>query len=128
MVNVEFYRKKDTGYITAGGIDGDAEQMLGKITKIIVNGHTGYAKAGTDIVCAAASATIYTAAGAMSLMCGLPKKNIKERDGYFKLMVPEFKNEGANMIAEIILETAFIGFKQIEGSYGDFLKVTEIID
>ena len=108
----------------AGGVGGAG--CAGAITKITVSGHAEYAAPGEDIVCSAASATIYTAAGALGRLCGAPKSCAKEKDGFFKLNVPQFKDESVSRDAQIILETAYIGYKQIEASYPDFLEVNEI--
>ena len=103
----------------AAGISGN-----GFIYRLTVQGHAGYATHGEDIVCAAASAIIYTAAGALEELCGASADCITERDGYFEINVPVFKDAAAAHNADIIMETAYIGFKQIEASYPDNLSVS----
>ena len=97
----------------------------GAIRKLKVRGHAEYAARGEDIVCAAASVTVYTTAGALNILCGAPDNCVKERDGFFELTVPVFKDDEKIYRADIIMETAYIGFKQIEATYPDFLKVAE---
>jgi len=117
MINVEILRAGKTNGARAG---------RGAVRRIKVDGHAGYAAPGEDIVCAAASATIYTAAGALNCLCGAPDSCADERDGYFLLTVPDFKDGDISRKADVIMETTYIGYKQIELSYPDFLKVTEI--
>ena len=97
----------------------------GSIRRLTVRGHAEYAPHGEDIVCAAASVTIYTAAGALEKLCGAPEDCIIEQEGYCEISVPAFKDSDAAYRADIIMETAYIGFKQIEASYAGFLKVYE---
>ena len=115
MVNVEIFRKQNPV-----GVNGEA----GPIRKIIIQGHAGYARHGEDIVCAAASVTAYTAAGALGILCGAPESCAKENSGFFELTAPYFDDQDIAYRADIILETAYIGFKQIEASYSKFLKVS----
>jgi uncharacterized protein YsxB (DUF464 family) len=93
------------------------------IRKLNVRGHAGFANYGGAIVCAAASVTAYTAAGALGELCGAPRGCAKEREGFFELTVPDFKETDAAYKARIIMETAYIGFRQIEASYRDFITV-----
>jgi len=97
----------------------------GAIVNLKVRGHAGFAGYGDDIVCAAASATAYTAAGALTKLCGAPRGCAKERDGFFEIKPPAFKNADDAYRAGIIMEAAYIGYKQIEASYPGFLSVTE---
>ena len=131
---VDFLQYGRSGYQT-GSQAGCSEVGAGgylcggaPIRKIIVQGHAEYAAHGEDIVCAAASATIYTAAGALTALCGAPENCAKEHGGYFELTAPDLKNRDAVYRAIIIMETAYIGFKQIEASYPDYLKVAERVD
>ena len=105
----------------AGGVQAEC----GAIRKIKVCGHAGFAGRGKDIVCAAASVTVYTAAGALNVLCGAPRDCAKERDGFFELTVPRFEDGEKAHRADIIMETAYIGFKQIEAEYRGFIKVSE---
>ena len=116
MIVAEFSRKGQSGGLRGGN---------GVIRKLKVRGHAEYAAHGEDIVCAAASVTVYTAAGALNMLCGVPDNRVKEKDGFFELTVPVFTDSDTAYRANIIMETAYIGFKQIEASYPDCLKVTE---
>lgn len=116
MVHVEVQRVGALGRVRAD---------CGAIRGIIITGHAGDAAAGENIVCAAVSVTAYTAAGALNGLCGTPYDCAEERGGFFKLTVPDFDDGDKAYRAEIIMETAFIGFKQIELTYGKFIRVSE---
>jgi len=95
------------------------------VRSLEVCGHAGYAAHGEDIVCAAASATAFTAAGALEELCGAPPGCATERDGYFKLDVPAFADGDTAYRSEIIMEAACIGYRQIQASYPDYITVSE---
>ena len=116
MIRVDVARGKATGV---------GPLRLGAIKSITVKGHSGQAEHGKDIVCAAASVTIYTAAGALSELCGAPEQNVKISEGYFKLPVPDFTDPCKSNNAQVIMEAAYIGFKQIEASYPGYVKVED---
>jgi len=91
-----------------------------------VKGHAGYDDYGRDIVCAAASVTAYTTAGALEDIAGI-KGCYSEKSGLFVINLPDEERMTAEQrnTADIILKTAEIGFRQIEYSYPEFLSVTE---
>jgi uncharacterized protein YsxB (DUF464 family) len=94
----------------------------GFIRQIEIKGHAGFGKEGNDIVCAAVSAVAYTAAGAIGELAGVADCYI-EKDGYMLISLPEDISGGKKQTAGIILETAAIGFKQIEAEYGEYVFV-----
>lgn len=96
----------------------------GFIRHLSIKGHAGYAKTGSDIVCAAVSVTAYTAAGALGDIAGL-KNCFVEKDGYMLISMPEDITEQQRYIADIILETTVIGLKQIEMSYRRYVTVLD---
>ena len=126
MVVVDVIRSAEAINVRAvsrGGVSNNR-----RIRRFLVRGHAGYAPHGEDIVCAAASAIIYTAAGALEILCGAQEEGAAEQEGYFEISIPLFEDNAATYKADIIMETAYIGFKQIENSYPDFIKVNEIIN
>jgi len=96
----------------------------GSIRSFSVDGHAGYAKKGSDIVCSAVSATAYTAAGALQELAGLEGCHTVA-DGHMTVTIPSSITGDQASIAGIIMETAAIGFKQIELSYGKYVVVVE---
>lgn len=96
----------------------------GSIKGFDINGHSGYAEEGQDIICSAVSVTAFTAAGALEDLAGL-RRCYNESDGHMTILLPQKMTEQQNFIAKIILETTAIGFKQIELSYGKYVLVVE---
>ncbi len=101
-----------------------SRDSTGSIRGFDINGHSGYAEAGQDIICSAVSVTAYTAAGALEELAGL-KRCYSESDGHMTIRLPERLTQQQKTTAQIVLETTAIGFKQIEHSYGKFVLVVE---
>jgi uncharacterized protein len=105
----------------------------GRIQSFLVKGHAFFAKKGEDIVCSAVSAICYTTIGALENLAG--GCFYKEEDGRMYLshkrenVVASDKktqsSEKQREVAYIVLQTAYIGFLQIENSYGNYVRVFE---
>lgn len=98
--------------------------LKGSIRRMSINGHSGYAQEGCDIVCSAVSVTAYTAAGALGELAGMDGC-YEESGGHMTISLPEKMTARQQETAGIILETTAIGFKQIELSYGKYVVVIE---
>ena len=109
-----------------------------KVTGLFVNGHSGYAEAGSDIVCAGASTLVYTLANALERICGIDTEystRIEEDNGdgnvSAEIIIPEgrFRDEGAADRAQVIMETIVLGFISLAASVNRdgkmYLKVSE---
>ena len=92
-----------------------------KIRLLSLSGHSGYADAGKDVVCAAVSAIAQTALMGLMHYYGSVEYERDEKKGYLSIVVPQGKEE----IAQSIIETAVIGIKDIASGYGTFVKVEE---
>lgn len=95
----------------------------GFIWNISVRGHSGLAQHGNDIVCAGVSALAYTAVGALEELAGI--KEVVEKDGYMEWSVPTDVKTNLKPHISIIMETIFIGLKQIENEYGEYVVIKE---
>ena len=84
-----------------------------------VSGHTGYAEAGQDIVCAALSFLSITCANALEVVAGARTK-VQQRDGYLRVMTAD-----RNLKAQAILETFALGIKELSKSYPDNFRLQE---
>lgn len=102
-----------TVYSKHGGVVGfDAE------------GHTGYADAGEDIVCAAVSAVTQTAVIGITELIKAPCA-LEIVDGELHLMLDRSVKGDLLKKAELILGTMLLGLRSIENDYSDYLKLTE---
>jgi len=93
------------------------------IQKFTVKGHADFSEPGSDIVCAAISTLAYTAVGAMKNMVRID--DYIENDGYMECTVPQNISDEKRKVANIILETIVLGFKQIEFSYRKYVSVLD---
>ena len=90
-----------------------------------VSGHAGYDTPGRDVVCAAASVTAYNTVGALGELAGVTDCYF-EKPGYMKIELPGYIEATKRHTVQTIMDTAYIGFKQIEGSYPSHLSVDEV--
>ena len=90
-----------------------------RIRVLSLSGHSGYAESGKDVVCSAVSAVAQTAL--MGLMHYYKDISYErdEKKGYLSFSVPQGEE------AQVIVETAVIGIKDIASGYGPFVKVEE---
>ena len=92
------------------------------IDGITVEGHAGYRARGKDIVCAAASTLAYAAAGALEEIAGLAGCH-EHSGGFFSITVPLGIDDDARRVADTVLRTACVGYRQIAASYPKRLRV-----
>ncbi|HEY5585371.1 MAG TPA: ribosomal-processing cysteine protease Prp [Ruminiclostridium sp.] len=98
------------------------KDLAGNIKRFVVQGHSGYAEEGNDIVCSAISAITFTTVGAIEELIGL-KGFFKQRDGFMSCKLDMDISLELRHDANVIMTTAEIGFKQIEYAYPDYVKV-----
>ena len=95
----------------------------GTLSGFDCRGHSGYADAGEDIVCAAVSAlTQGTLNGLLNVLKAPVDYRIDEKDGILTASlgdVPEGKRAGA----QLLLETLASALQMIEADYARFLRV-----
>lgn len=94
----------------------------GEPVGFIAKGHTGYAEAGEDIVCAAVSALTQTAyLGLAQYMESEPE--VIQKDGELRLRLPERLSAEDAHTARLILGTMLAGLRSVEENYCDYLKI-----
>ena len=100
--------------------------MAGRINLIRVEGHAGFARSGKDIVCAAASVTAYTCAGAIQELAGVGSCHT-EQEGFLEIKLPDgcWEDDDQQRVIDVITEATYVGFRQIEWNYPKHLKVIE---
>ncbi len=94
----------------------------GNIISFSGQGHAEYAEYGTDIVCAAVSAIMQTAAIGLDNHLNL-NFDIEINDGWLSCQLTSELAQQKEVRA--ILETMFLGLKSTEESYQKYLKVIE---
>jgi hypothetical protein len=93
------------------------------ITVVEALGHTGYAESGEDIVCAALSSIIQTAALGLLGVLGI-KAQVKKDDksGYFKISLTQELSNEDRKDADIILNTMLMGITDLNEGYSNFIE------
>ncbi|MBS3977090.1 MAG: ribosomal-processing cysteine protease Prp [Syntrophomonadaceae bacterium] len=90
------------------------------------HGHSGFAPAGKDIVCAAVSVLAQTAVLGLCHYLG-SKVDVEVKDGFLNCRArPDTGKEIEQ--AEIIFQTMFLGVAAIKESYSKYVEITEEVD
>ncbi len=96
-----------------------------RITGFSVSGHSGYAEAGADIVCAAISAVVTMAEATINDVCGAKAKvRAKEADARITLTLPASCDEEESVQA--VLAGMMLTLCSLRDDYPDYIEVLEV--
>ena len=96
-----------------------------RITGFTVSGHSGYAEAGSDIVCAAISAIVTMAEATINEVCGAKAKvRVKEEDARITLTLPTSCDEEESVQA--VLAGMMLTLCSMRDDYPDYIEVLEV--
>ena len=96
-----------------------------RITGFTVSGHSGYAEAGADIVCAAISAAVTMAEATINDVCGAKAKvRVKEDDARITLTLPTSCDEEETVQA--VLSGLMLTLISLREDYPDYIEVLEV--
>ena len=96
-----------------------------RITGFSVSGHSGYAEAGADIVCAAISAIVTMAEATINEVCGAKAKvRVKEVDARITLPLPASCDEEESVQA--VLAGMLLTLCNLRDQYPDYIEVLEV--
>ena len=96
-----------------------------RITGFSVSGHSGYAEAGADIVCAAVSAVVTMAEATINDVCGAKAKvRVKEEDARVTLTLPASCDEEETVQA--VLAGMMLYLCNLRDDYPDYIEVLEV--
>ena len=96
-----------------------------RITGFSVSGHSGYAEAGSDIVCAAISAVVTMAEATINEVCGAKAKvRVKEEDARVTLTLPASCDEEETVQA--VLSGLMLTLISMREDYPDYIEVLEV--
>ena len=100
-------------------MDGD------RITGFSVSGHSGYAEAGSDIVCAAISAAVSLAECTINDVCGgKAKVRVKDEDARITLTLPASCEEEDTI--QSVLAGLMLYLVDLRDQYPDYIEVLEV--
>ena len=96
-----------------------------RITGFSVSGHSGYAEAGSDIVCAAITAVVRMAEATINDVCGAKAKvRVKDADNRITLMLPASCDEEESVQA--VLAGMLLTLCNLRDQYPDYIEVLEV--
>lgn len=93
----------------------------GKIVRLKITGHAGYAESGFDIVCAAVSTACTMAINGIEEL-KLADITYKQNDGFLEAKIPENREEGA----DVLLDSLMITIYEIAKQYKKYLFILEV--
>ena len=96
-----------------------------RINGFSVSGHSGYAEAGADIVCAAVSAVVTMAEATINEVCGAKAKvRVKDQQARVTLMLPAVCDEEDTVQA--VLAGMMLTLCSMRDDYPDYIEVLEV--
>ena len=95
------------------------------IVKYTVEGHTGYAEQGSDIVCSAVSVTATHTLNGLTDVVKIPV-GFEVSDAYFECIVPDNISEEERKQSDILLETMYLTFKDLEEQYKEYITIIDM--
>ncbi len=96
-----------------------------RITGFSISGHSGYAEAGSDIVCAAISAVVTMAEATINDVCGAKAKvRVKDADARITLTLPASCDEEESVQA--VLAGMMLTLCSLRDDYPDYIEVLEV--
>ena len=96
-----------------------------RITGFTVYGHSGYAEAGSDIICAAVSAIVTMAEATINDVCGAKAKvRVKEADARITLTLPTSCDEEESVQA--VLAGMMLTLVSLAEQHPDYIEVLEV--
>ena len=96
-----------------------------RIVGFSVSGHSGYAEAGSDIVCAAISAVVTMAEATINDVCGAKAKvRVKDEDARITLTLPTSCDEEESVQA--VLAGMMLTLINLRDDYPDYIEVLEV--
>ena len=87
-----------------------------------ISGHSGYADAGSDIVCSAVSVLAITCLNSLESVCGIHPAVTGGDDGYLKVRLPSRMTDEQRHDAQVILCTLHQGLRDLAASYPRFVQ------
>ena len=96
-----------------------------RITGFSISGHSGYAEAGSDIVCAAISAVVSMTEAVINDICGAKAKvRVKDEQARITLTLPASCDEEESVQA--VLSGMMLTLISLREDYPDYIEVLEV--
>lgn len=99
----------------------------GNILKYTIEGHTGYAEAGEDIICSSISILSHTTYVSLIKLCEIPEEDlfvsVRESDGYMCVNIPKYVEAFKIEKAQLVFQVMEIGLKELLESYPEYITL-----
>ena len=97
-----------------------------RIVGFTVKGHSGYAEAGSDIVCAAVTSAVRLVETTVNDVLGLAASvKIREQDASISLRLPGGLDEVTESTCQSLMTGLMVYFAQLHDEYPDNIEVLE---
>ncbi|MBR2782262.1 MAG: ribosomal-processing cysteine protease Prp [Oscillospiraceae bacterium] len=97
----------------------------GRITGFTCEGHSGYAEAGADIICAAVSTAVQFATATICDVLGVScKTKVDEENALIRLSLPAVCEE--EDAAQAVLSGMMLTLSALHDEYPDYIEVLEV--
>lgn len=96
----------------------DVKNDKNVISEIIIKGHSGYGKSGTDIVCASVSNIVITTINA--LVRFESKIEYEERDGFISIKILDY-----DRVVDVLIINMLDLLEQLESQYKQYIKINK---
>ena len=97
-----------------------------RITGFEAKGHSGYAEAGADIVCAAVTSAVRLVEATVNDVLGLAASvKIREQDASISLRLPGGLDEVTESTCQSLMTGLMVYFAQLHDEYPDNIEVLE---
>lgn len=98
-----------------------------RITGFEVQGHSGFADAGADILCAAVTSAVRLTECAVNDVLGLEASvKVREQDASVSLKLPEGLGEEQDRVCQTLLAALMLHFVSLHEEYPDNIIVMEV--
>ena len=98
-----------------------------RIDGFTVAGHSGYADAGADIVCAAITSAVRLTECAVNDVLGLEAAvKVRQKDAYLSLKLPAKLGQTAESTCQTLMTALMVHFAQLHEEYPDHIIVLEV--
>ena len=109
--------------MTTVTFESDGSRLLGFQTE----GHSGYADAGEDILCAAITSAITLVECAVNDVLGLEAAvKLRQEDAFLSLKLPGGLDEGTDRLCQTLLAALMLYFVKLAEDYPDYIIVLEV--
>lgn len=96
------------------------------ITGFEVSGHAGYANSGQDIVCAGVSAVTVGTVNAIETLTGTVMEAVMN-NGFLNAVLPDDISPETAAQVQLLLSSMVVMLQSIEGSYGKYIQIKDVI-